>query len=270
MALAHVRPFEPDFVQESAWYWPIAPLLSALPVRTRFPSAGELSDLYAARARDAEGALPLHFVEVPKQKPRRRPKGPVALHTLYEGRIAERGEVPQRKDDWHDLFNALAFIAFPRAKAALHLRQYHVMRARIGPRDTRLPGARTREQDALSLFDEGGVAVIASPEAATAIDVDSDDCSDVVAELCREGRAHVLPFGHALYEHLVAGLPCPLAMPHVVVDHSAWRERDAVLLRADRALAENLQNPAYFQAPARCRGLSLAALPCLSPPPLGG
>jgi hypothetical protein len=270
MALAHVRPFESAFIEESAWYWPVAPLLSALPVRTRFPSAAELSALYAARTLGEEGALPLRFVEVPKQKPRKRPKGPVALHTLYEGRIAERGEVSQRPDDWHDLFNALAFIAFPRAKAALHLRQYNVLRSRIGPQDTRLPGARTREQDALSLFDEGGVAVIASPEAAHAIDVDSDDCSDTVAALCQEGRAQILPFGHALYEHLVAGLPCPLAMPHVVVDHSAWRERDAVLRRVDRALAANLQNPAYFQAPARCRGLSLAAFHCTAPPPLGG
>jgi Protein of unknown function (DUF3025) len=263
MALTHTRPFEPAFIDESPWYWPIHGAFCALPPSAEFPSAEALSALYAARV--APDCLPLRFAPVPKAKPRRRPPGPVALDALYEGRIAERSEVPQRPDDWHDLFNALAFVAFPRAKAALHLRQYTITRERVGPTDTRLPGARTREQDALALFDEGGVVVVTEPALAAQIDVDADDVSALVIALCSAGRAHVVPFGHALWEHLVAGLPCPLAAPCVLGLSLAWHEPDALLRTLDTALAAQLADRAYFMRPARTKGLALAALPCVIP-----
>jgi len=265
MALVHVRPFDPQFVDESPWHWPLRGAFTAFAGHADFPSAAALSARYATLCAHDGARLPLVFAEVPKQKPRRRPKGPLALHTLYEGRIAERGEVPQRPGDWHDLFNALAFMVFPRAKAALHLRQYAIVRGLLAPTATRLPGARTREQDALALFDEGGVAVVTSPEDAQQIDVDGDDCGPSVLALCRAGRALVVPFGHALHEHLVAGLPLPLAMPHVVTVPGGWQECDDLLAQVDRALAESLGDSARFTRPARTKGLSLAALPCHAP-----
>jgi hypothetical protein len=261
MALVHSRAFDPRFIDESPWYWPVRDVFEALSPERAFPSADALSEVYA-RGRPAE-APALRFVDAPKIKPRRRPPGAIALASLYEGRIAELGEVPQRPDDWHDLFNALAFLAFPRAKAALHLRQYAISKQRIAPGATRLPGARTREQDALALFDEGGVAVLAGPADAARIDVQADDCGRLVASLCAEGRAHVVPFGHALYEHLVAGLPCPLAMPHVIPSTHAWDP--TVRAHIDTELARALTDPSAFVEPARSKGLSLAALPCVPP-----
>ena len=47
-------------------------------------------------------------------------ENPSSSLTLYEGKIVERDEVPTRLDDWHDLFNALAFISVSRAKWELH------------------------------------------------------------------------------------------------------------------------------------------------------
>ena len=38
----------------------------------------------------------------------------------YELRIADTGEVETRERNWHDLFNALAWIAFPRAKSRIN------------------------------------------------------------------------------------------------------------------------------------------------------
>jgi hypothetical protein len=185
---------------------------------------------------------------------------------LYEGRIVEAHEVPTRPDDWHDLFNALAFCAFPRAKWALHERQYRIYAGRLSPSATRLPGARTREQDALALFDEGGLLVSVQPEARALVPDDPDELDRALSALVQRGLAWAVPFGHALYEHLVAGLEPPLAYAHVL--HLASPHADPArsgrwletLDLIDAQLASALGDPCQFGAPHRARGLSLATL----------
>jgi hypothetical protein len=243
MAVGRNTAFRTKVYDESPWYTPIRGLLVELERHGRFPSADELSALHASHVQ-ARGLPALRFVEAPRNKPR-RPKGPIDLASLYEGQVAVRGEVPTRRDDWHDLFNALAFMTFPRAKRALHARQFAILEARLGPTATKLPNARTREQDALALFDEGGL-VVASPE---------PFADDALGAAMHAGRARVVPFGHALYEHMVAGAPCPLATVHHV-SLPASADLDAL----DQALAEALSAPSAFLVPSPERGTSLPAL----------
>lgn len=79
---------------------------------------------------------------------------------------------------WHDFLNALVWLTFPNAKRAFHRRQHAAIERSIPAGATHPPNARTREQDALALIDEGGVLMV-------------------------EGRT--MFFGHALYEGLVSG-----------------------------------------------------------------
>ena len=68
----------------------------------------------------------------------------------YEIAIDATGEVPTR-DNAHDFFNALQWLAFPRLKSAInagHLR-HHVSGGRL----------RSTQRDALTMFDESGVLV---------------------------------------------------------------------------------------------------------------
>ena len=69
----------------------------------------------------------------------------------YEQRIAQ-GRIATRADNWHDLFNALAWARYPKIKQALNARQCQD----IGRSP---PGQRTRAQAALTQFDETGVIV---------------------------------------------------------------------------------------------------------------
>lgn len=262
VALVHTRAFASEVFDESVWYAPLDVLTRTLRQAARFPTPDELSALYAARVAGTE-ARPLRFMAAPpKKKPRRKGEA-IVLGELYEGRIVERGEVPTRLDDWHDLFNALAFCAFPRAKWALHARQYGIYGARLVPGATRLPGARTREQDALSLFDEGGLVVCATPDDVRALPNDVDVLDTALVALVQQDRARAVPFGHALYEHLVAGLPPPLAYAHVLAVDVLPPEGALTLADLDAidgALARTLCDPDLFRAPHRARGLSLAAL----------
>lgn len=73
----------------------------------------------------------------------------------YEERIFLKGELQVRPDNWHDLLNVLAWLTFPRAKAALNARHHEAFQERAAT------GAANRgpAEDALTLFDEGGVIV---------------------------------------------------------------------------------------------------------------
>ncbi len=86
---------------------------------------------------------------------RQGPK-PVAFEEKYEARTYLRGELQVRKDHWHDYFNVLVWLAFPRTKAALNERHFAALREQLAV------GAPNRgpAQDALTLFDEGGVIVV--------------------------------------------------------------------------------------------------------------
>lgn len=262
MALVHQRGWSANARTESPWYFPIRPLWDRVATHEHFPSADTLSELYAHEVspRDdlSSQARALRF-QLPEK--RRRVRGAsIELADLYEGQIVLRGAVPTRADDWHDFFNALTFCAFPAAKWALHARQFGLWQSRLPPGTQRLPGARTREQDALALFDEGGIALVLAPETAATLDPEELDLGRVALALWREGRARLVPFGHALYEHLVEGLACPFGTLHVVTLDFATREPRDLLRALDGALSHDLSDPTRFTAPSAARGLSLSAI----------
>jgi Protein of unknown function (DUF3025) len=113
----------------------------------------------------------------------------------YEPRIYEHGEVQTRENSWHDLFNALVWLRFPKAKAAINAR--HVEQQNLhGMRATR-----SAVQDAMTLFDESGVIVACSDAELSQLLLQHE-----WKTLFWQRRDDVLKymrfyiFGHALYE----------------------------------------------------------------------
>lgn len=90
-----------------------------------------------------ENGLPIRFVE--------------DCGNPYEERIYLEGEVQTRNSSWHDLFNALVWMTFPKSKArlnAVHYREILLQKDRV----------RSRIRDIATLFDESGVIVASSDE----------------------------------------------------------------------------------------------------------
>src|SRR5712691_3761901 len=163
----------------------LAPLLGRLPP-DRFPRHDELDALVNPSVASGAGA-PIRFV--PPAAPSKE------FSAQYELRIFETGEVQTRADNWHDLFNALVWLAFPKTKAVLNRHHCEQIRARRGERQ------RGTARDVLTLFDEGGIVVAAAHA----------ELSDLLREfrwkeLFWHRRADVLRsmrfyvFGHAIYE----------------------------------------------------------------------
>lgn len=136
-------PWDPDFPDRS-------PLLSEWSDLAR-PLAGpdwpSLADFQ--RLADRRMAQPVRFV---------LPAGP--LHRFeggYEARVHLRREVETRLRGWHDLFNALVWAGFPRAKTILNER--HCAELRQGGEQ------RGPHRDAATLFDESGVIILCADPA---------------------------------------------------------------------------------------------------------
>lgn len=104
-------------------------------------SLESLNALAEASGLRTESGKPVRFV----------PPGPDDPY--YEIGVYESGRVATRPESAHDWFNALAWLAFPRAKALIN-----ALHARELPREPK--GRRGPLRDLLTIFDEGGAIVV--------------------------------------------------------------------------------------------------------------
>lgn len=151
----------------------------------------------------------------------------------YEAAVVD-GRIPTRERSWHDTFNVLAFVGFPRSKAALHRRCLELQRARA-----RKP-PRSREEDALTLIDETSLVFAGTAEALA--DLQRARAERELGEIDRVIRAReirVFVLGHALLEHLALGRP-PIGAGGLPVAIAGVAEREQVAKQVDSALAERI------------------------------
>ncbi len=232
----------------AAPFAPLAEAIARLPA-DRWPGHADL-DALAAGITTQDGQA-LRFVA---------PAGPGDGELPYELRIAASGAVPTRPRNWHDLFNALAWVAFPRTKARINARHAALLTER-GEAETRRRGP---ERDALALFDEGGVIVACDDPALLALIAGRE-----WKELFWRRRAEVIArmrffaFGHALHEKMLE--------PYVgIVAKTVFVRVDRVFLRmappaqravVDARVATHLGDRERFASPRALPPLPVLGIP---------
>jgi Protein of unknown function (DUF3025) len=194
-------------------------------------------EAYSAFAEAARQAQAEELSVVRFAPPTRRTRSqPIDVGELYDGRIALRGEVPCVGTSYHDFLNVLAWAAFPRAKRALHARQYRALTAWLPTASARLPNRRTREQDALALFDEGGSVLVTEPELAARLRAPRAS----VHVLTGDRAARVVLFGHAVVEHVCFESSTVSSAALLLCMEPPLPAGRALIEQVDRALAERL------------------------------
>ena len=143
-------PWDPGFLDRSPMFEPLRLHGAALRM-ARWPLLDDLQYALAARQPTLTSRSGNRISFVPQGRRRR------IFEEKYEPRIYLKGEVQLRERNWHDVLNALVWLTFPRAKAALNERQYEALLEQQAKRESN----RGPVQDALTLFDEGGVIVVA-------------------------------------------------------------------------------------------------------------
>jgi hypothetical protein len=241
--------WDPDFLSRSPMLEPLRACTPAF--GADWPGIAALQQLLDARDPPPcnAGGTPLRLV--PPARGTRAPED------RYEARVFLRGELEMRERNWHDLFNVLVWLAFPRAKAALNARHYGELKSQAAP-------GRGAVGDALTLFDEGGVIVVSGAE----------DLLDLLRAFrwkdlfwrrrddVRSGVRFVL-FGHALYEKALAPFAGITARGILLSQPSCPTDaRPADLLAAlDAGLESRIANPATLSATR-----DLAPVPVLGVP----
>ena len=182
--------WNPGFLARSPMFEPLRALGGALAV-PEWPTRQALQDLLA---RGGDPVMTLSGLPVRLVPAGGRMR---SFEERYEARIHLRGEMVFRDRNWHDLLNVLVWLTFPRAKAALNARHFEALEAQHAA------GAANRgpAQDALTLFDEGGVIVASRDKKLLGLLAEWR-----WKELFWSNRAQLparmrfLLFGHALYE----------------------------------------------------------------------
>jgi DUF3025 family protein len=228
--------YEREFLARSQLLGELEAFARAFIDRAGWPTLDEYTELVDAERRTRAPELePVRFATAAPPKRRGRARAALDLAQLYDGRIALARQVPCLDASYHDLFNALVWAAFPRSKRALHARQFQALQRRWRPGETRLPNRRTPEQDALTIFDEGGAVLLTGPPRAA---VGTD-----------EAPARVVLFGHAIMEH-VCFLSSPVRAAVLTLPVSGDGVSGRELFEAvDRALASRLADETELLAP---------------------
>lgn len=168
----------------------------------------------------------------------------------YEQHIWRSGEVPTRRGErggWHDLFNALVWLAFPAVKAQLNRLQAETIAAHgVGP-------SRGELRDAATLFDESG-AIVVTRDAELGVALREMRWRDlfVAARTRFAADVRVIVFGHALLDKLRAPYKAACAQAWLI----DWQAHDALpqaheldAFLAGQLHAGALRTPAFAPLP---------------------
>lgn len=249
----------PEWNREALLHMPsFAPLHSAISGlgASGFPALQDCNALLAER----KSPIAVHSGQSLRFVPQEYGKLP--FEAQYEPRCYLKGEVPTRANNWHDLLNALVWLAFPKAKAAINARHYRALTSE--PQDAAIRSQRGAVRDTSTLLDESGVIVVsADPELAALL------CKFQWKELFWHRRAAVQSsmgfylFGHGLYEKALRpyiGMTGQGLLLPVEQAFFSWSPVQQ-LAHLDELLA------AYLSAAERCRSTrELTPVPLLGVP----
>ena len=249
-----VPEWNPATLLQSLLFAPLHPLLARLPANN-FPTMQDCNALLALQQPPiaVQRGLPLRFVA------QQQVEGKPPFEMQYEPRCYLKGEVQMREQAWHDLFNALVWMAFPQAKAAINARHYQALSA-----NDHLHSQRGAVRDMATLFDESGVIVVFS-----AAELASLVSNFQWKELFWRRREQVgttmdfFIFGHGLYEKALQpylGMTGQGLLLPVQQEFFSWPLARR-LGHIDKRVA------AYLNAPEHCRSTrELAPVPLLGVP----
>jgi len=186
--------------------------------------------------------------------------GRQGFESQYEPRCYLTGEVQTRENNWHDFFNALVWLTFPKAKAAINARHYRALMHA----DDAIDSQRGKVRDMATLLDESGVIVVSAN--AELVELLSNF---QWKELFWKRRAQVNSemgfyiFGHGLYEKArqpYVGITGQGLVLHVSVEFINW-PLQAQMSYLDERVAEYLSNPAHCISTRELQPVPLLGIP---------
>lgn len=180
----------------------------------------------------------------------------------YAPRIYLSGEIQTRTENWHDFFQFLTWVMFPKTKAVINA--IHIPAAKLRIEQQTDLGRRSPIENMLSLFDEGGAVILASDPSLLDLIRDfkwkelfwqrRDELTD---------KLRLVTFGHAMYEKGLApyvGMTANCILLHV--NESLLQQGNSHQLEwIDNALANLFTGGEQYKKPKDLSPFPLLGLP---------
>lgn len=245
--------WEPQALLASPLFAALAPVIRQMPA-SHFPTLEDGNALLLARRPPiaVSNGHPVRFVP--------QAHGRLAFEAQYEPRCYLCGEVQTRADNWHDLLNALVWLTFPRAKAAINARHYQSL-MNVEPDAGSQRGA---VRDTNTLLDESGVIVVHADDELAGLlrDFRWKELFWQRREQVRNRMGFYL-FGHGLYEKAL--------QPYVGMTGQGWLVRVEAeffgwplaqqLDHLDESLAAYLADPEHGRSTRELAPIPLLGIP---------
>jgi len=252
-----------EVLLRSPLFAPLHPVLAGLDAGD-FPALQDCNALLAASDPPitVQNGMPLRFVP--------QACGKLSFEAQYEPRCYLTGEVQMRAHNWHDLFNALVWLSFPKAKAAINARHYRALLEGDIAEGVVAGSQRGAVRDVNTLLDESGV-IVAYSHANSGADAELAELLRNFKwkelfwqrrEQVRAGMGFYL-FGHGLYEKALQPYVGMTGQGLLIKVEQAFFSWPLVqqLVHLDSLLAD------YLAAPEHCRSTrDLSPVPLLGIP----
>jgi hypothetical protein len=166
----------------------------------------------------------------------------------YEPRVFLKQELQTRTENWHDFFNAMIWLKFPRSKQALNRRHYEAAREREAGSN------RSTLENRLTQFDECGAVIVASSEKPLQL-IRNHQWQSLFVEQASlfEDDIRCIVFGHAMFEKALKpyiGMTCHcllLADPALLAEVNKGHIDGLDRIIADHWLKQSAARPNRLQ-----------------------
>lgn len=245
--------WNPAALLQSPLFTPLRPLFSRLEAG-EFPALRDFNELLARYQPAVSVQLGHQLRFVPQES------GRLKFEAQYEPRCYLTGEVQTRPDNWHDLFNALVWLTFPKAKAAINSRHYQALTKGAVVSESQRGGVR----DMATLLDESGVIVVCANAglAELLLTFQWKELFWQRRELVRASMDFYI-FGHGLYEKAMQPYSGMTGQGLVMNVQQEFFDRPlpARLAYLDERIAEYLDDPEHCLSPRELQPVPLLGVP---------
>lgn len=151
MARTTIDTWNPNFLQQSPIFESIREVCLPFSVFDTWPTLEQFASEFKKRNIQSFADKPVHPVA--------QAGAPERFEDHYESRIYLKGELQTRLENWHDFFNAMCWLQFPKIKSALNALHFENSKTRQAGTN------RTPLENAITLFDECGAIIVADDDA---------------------------------------------------------------------------------------------------------
>ena len=187
MARTTIDTWNPDFLKQSPIFDSIQQVAQPFTKLKQWPTLDQFATEFKKRNIQSHNNIQIQPVE--------QGYTPEKFDDHYESRIYLKGELQTRLKNWHDLFNAMSWLQFPKIKSSLNALHYENSK-------TRLAGTnRSPLENAIALFDECGAIIIADDEKLLDL-IRNHQWKELFSDNKEQFNKHIrcYVFGHAMHE----------------------------------------------------------------------